>query len=445
MSSRMATNRTVLLIALVGLLIAPIVSINLKVAMARPSEDSAAYKSLLPFLSVPPPPPKLKLVPFVSDLGSDTITAIVNAGDDRLFVVERWGRIRIIQPDGTIREDPFLDIIPHVVTDNWEEGVMGLVFHPDYPAVPYFFVVYTPDHTHVRLSRFAVHPHDANLALEDSEAILFTIDKKGEQKHGVYRVHNGGDMHFGPDGYLYVAIGDGGPDPMGIDTRGDPDQRGQSTDDLLANILRIDVDQNTDGLPPDCGTDFYTVPEDNPFADGPQGACDELWSIGLRNPFRFSFDSLTGDMFIGEVGESWREEVLFQPADSKGGQNYGWACYEGSLPYRISDPFLCPPGTDFTMPTFEYDQPDTCASVIGGYVYRGTSYPDLYGRYLFADFCSRKLWLLNGSAQQSWQRSEAGETNSHISTFGVDVNGELYAGEWRAQGKPDIYRVVVDS
>lgn len=435
----MKTKSLWLVIGFVLLLGTTVIMTDRQAAAGAQDVDRFAF---LPFLSTPAGPPELELVPYVTGFGGDTITGIVNAGDERLFVAERDGRIRIVHADGTLQTEPFLNISDMVTDENWEEGLLGVAFHPNYPAVPYFFVTYTAG-VDIRVSRFTVEPGNPNEADEKSELNLMSIYKKGEKKGGDYRVHNAGDLHFGPDGALYIAIGDGGPDPWNINLEGDPDHRGQEKDELLANILRIDVDVDGSGLAPDCGTAGYEIPADNPFVDDADGACAEIWSTGLRNPYRFSFDRQTGEMYIGEVGESRREEINYQPAGSSGGQNYGWSCYEGTVDYMIVDKYLCPPDTVFTMPIYEYDQTNHDCSAIGGYVYRGQQYPSLFGRYVFGDFCTGRMWLLNRSSAQSWTKSDAGASRLFIATFGEDIHGELYVGERSKGGRPTIYKVKV--
>ncbi len=399
-----------------------------KDAAADPRDEQ--HTTHLPFVSTAAKPPAIKLIPFASDFEGGTITAIVHAGDARLFVAEREGRIFVVQPDGSVLEEPFLDLRRDVSIANWEEGLLGLTFHPNFPANPHFFVVHTNKKHSVVLTRFAVSDSDANRADEDSHELLLSIPKPASTREDAYRVHNAGDLHFGPDGYLYMAVGDGGPDPWF--RGGDPHNSGQGLNELLGNILRIDVNEGGGGQAPDCGSKQYTIPDDNPFADGKGGSCDEVWSIGLRNPYRFSFDRQTGEMFIGEVGENAREEINYQAAGSTGGANYGWHCFEGTIDYSTIDPLItanCSPETEYTMPLYEYGQTENDCSVIGGYVYRGKAYPSLFGRYVFGDFCTGRLWLLNRDAQDNWTRSFANATGIFISTFGEDVHGELYVGE----------------
>ncbi len=433
-------TRSLWLVLGIVLLLGTAVIMTDRRAAAEPQDgDPFAF---LPYVSAPAGPPELELVPFAAGFDGDTITAIVNAGDERLFVNEREGRIRIVRADGTLEAEPFLDIRDNVSDGNWEEGLLGLVFHPDYPAVPYFFVAYTDIKHVIVLSRFSVDSKNPNRADKDSLVDLLKISKPASTSNEAYKVHNAGDLHFGPDGYLYMAVGDGGPDPWW--RGGDPHNNGQGLDELLGNMLRIDVNESSGGLAPDCGLGSYTIPRDNPFADGEDGACDEVWSIGLRNPYRFSFDRLTGEMYIGEVGEELREEINFQPADSAGGENYGWHCYEGTVDYGTVDPLItadCSPDTKYVMPIYEYDQSDNDCSTIGGYVYRGSQYPSLHGRYVFGDFCTGRIWLLNRSGAQTWTRSFGDATKKFVSTFGEDVNGELYVGE-RSSKSPGIYRLT---
>jgi glucose/arabinose dehydrogenase len=424
----------------------------LTAVLAQPRSRAAADPSpgliRLPIISSPDSPPQIRLERYVTGFNPDGITGIVHAGDERLFVLERKGRIRIVQPGGTLQNKPFLDLSDTASSTSWEEGLLGMAFHPRYPQTPYFFVVYTIKENKIVLARFSVDPKDPNRAVRDSELLMMSISKKPPGSQGDFKVHNGGDLHFGPDGYLYIGIGDGGPDPW-PGHEGDPYNKGQRRDELMANILRIDVDSKPGSAAPDCGREGYTVPADNPFVDGWRGDCDEIWSTGLRNPYRFSFDRATGDMYIGDVGEKLHEEVNFQPAGSKGGANYGWHCYEGTTNYAWLHPGIildtCPAGTSFTMPIHEYDQSEKDCSVVGGYVYRGQAFPELIGRYLFGDYCTGRAWLLTRTSATSWSRSTVNPTNVPISTWGEDVHGELYAGEYRRDQKPvAIYRVIAE-
>jgi len=347
---------------------------------------------------------ELDLVEFASGLSQPL--SIAHAGDERLFVVEKAGRIRIVRPDGTVEPTPYLDITARVDDSGGEMGLLGLAFHPDYGSNGTFYVNYTsggPRRT--RISRFSVSA-SPNVADSASEDVLLTVDQPATN-------HNAGDIHFGPDGFLYVPLGDGGD-------RG----TAQDMDLLLGKILRIDVDLGSGGTP-DCygqGSGHYTVPAGNPFIDGAGASCDEIWAIGFRNPWRSSFDRVTGDFYLGDVGQSQWEEIDLQPAGSQGGQNYGWPCYEGNHAYDLAG---CAPAASYTYPIFEYTHSDGCA-VTGGTVYRGGDYPAMVGRYLLADYCSGYLWDL-GRTETGWQATKhTGEGSFGIVAFGEDVNGELY-------------------
>ncbi|HEX6386268.1 MAG TPA: PQQ-dependent sugar dehydrogenase, partial [Anaerolineae bacterium] len=335
---------------------------------------------------------------------------IAHAGDGRLFVVERAGVIRVVESDGTVLPAPFLDISNQVDKSHSEEGLLGLSFHPDYPQTPYFYVNYTNPQDGTRISRFTVSA-DANVADADSEEILLTVNQPQEN-------HNGGDLNFGPgDGYLYIGLGDGGGSGDNHGNIGN----GQNKMTLLGKILRINVDSDSP----------YTIPPDNPFVDE-ANARGEIWALGLRNPWRFSFDRATGDMYIGDVGQNTREEIDYQPAGSGGGENYGWRCYEGNLPFNTTD---CSDASAYVFPIFDYPRSEGRA-VTGGFVYRGSRYPALVGYYLFADFGSGNFWtaLRNGN---DWTVESHG-TLSDIrqpSTFGEGCDGELYVANYNFLGQ----------
>ena len=326
---------------------------------------------------------------------------ITNAGDDRLFVVDQNGRIRIVQANGTVLSTPFLDINDRVVNLGGigdERGLMGLVFHPDYANNGYFYVNYINNSGDSRISRFSVNSNDPNTADPDSEMVILAINQP-------FGNHNGGDLAFGPDGYLYIGMGDGG-------AGGDPGNRSQTRTNILGKMLRIDVDNG----------DPYTIPESNPFAED-DFTLDEIWAIGLRNPWRFSFDRETGDLWIADVGQDTWEEIDFQPASSTGGENYGWRCKEGFANFNTSG---C--NENYLDPVHVYANTGTVGcSVTGGYVYRGSMYPDLVGKYIYADYCSGRIWSLEQDDNDNWVNEELLNTaNFNISAFGEDVNGELY-------------------
>lgn len=413
-------------------------------ASARPVENNSSGV-WLPLVAAPDVPPRIRLQPYVTGFNQGGITGITHAGDERLFVLERTGRVRVVTPDGELQSKPFLDLHRVVSHQSWEEGLMGLAFHPQFPRVPTLYVLYTIEDNKIVVSRFQLDPENADQADLDSEIQMMIIAKKPTGAVGDFRVHNGGDLHFGPDGYLYIGIGDGGPDPW-EGFQGDPHNKGQSRLDLMGSILRIDVNSAPGSAPPDCGREGYTIPPSNPFNDGASGDCGEIWATGLRNPYRFSFDRATGDMYISDVGEKLREEINFQAAGSRGGANYGWHCYEGTVNYaaiypeRVKD--TCPSGVTFTMPIHDYSQDEKDCSVVGGYVYRGQAYPKLRGRYLFGDFCTGRAWLLTRTGAASWSASFAAATNVQLSTWGEDLSGELYAGEWRGDKiPPRLFRV----
>ena len=352
----------------------------------------AAAGVLLPAAAWAGEPPADLVLQFVAD-GFAGPVAVTGAGDGsgRLFVLEQQGRIRIV--GGGV----FLDISARVDSTLNEQGLLGLAFHPEYPDNGFFYVNYThdpgPGSDTTRVSRFQVSAADPDLADPASETILLEFSQDSDN-------HNGGDLHFGPDGYLYIASGDGGGG-------GDPNDRGQSLDTLLGKILRIDVDS---GSP-------YAVPADNPFVGDP-AALDEIWAYGLRNPWRFSFDRATGDLFIGDVGQGSREEVNRQPAASSGGENYGWSCMEGDLAPGFNP---CDDGP-LTPPIMVYETGANCA-VTGGFVYRGLI-GGLHGRYVFGDYCSGKVWSA-AEAAGFWTAQEWGAVGFGLASFGEDDDGEL--------------------
>ncbi|MEJ5225614.1 MAG: PQQ-dependent sugar dehydrogenase, partial [Anaerolineales bacterium] len=319
-----------------------------------------------------------------------------NAGDGsgRIFVVEQPGRIRIIQ-GGQVLPDPFLDIRERVGDEGFEQGLLGLAFHPRYRENGFFYVNYTDNNGNTVIARFSVSATDPNRADPSSELKLLGVQQP-------YRNHNGGGLAFGPDGYLYIGLGDGG-------SGGDPLGAGQSLNTLLGKILRIDVNQG----------ERYAIPADNPYA-GSSEVYQEIWAYGLRNPWRFSFDPVTGDLYIADVGQNKYEEVNFTPAGTPGGLNFGWDFYEASQPFEGTpgDP------SQYVFPVAEYAHGPGC-SVTGGVVYRGAALPEFYGVYLYGDYCSGQVWGLLRTGE-AWQNQQLFRPDVRITAFGVDESGEVY-------------------
>jgi glucose/arabinose dehydrogenase len=320
---------------------------------------------------------------------------LTHAGDGsgRLFVVDQDGAIRVIENGNTLAQ-PFLDIDAQIRSDGNEQGLLGLAFHPDFEQNGFFYVNYTDNNGDTVISRFSV-TSDPNLADPASETILLQVDQP-------YQNHNGGHLEFGPDGFLYAGLGDGG-------SVGDPHDNGQSTQTLLGKILRIDVNS---GSP-------YAVPPDNPFAGG--GGLSEIWIYGLRNPWRFSFDSATGDLYIGDVGQNQLEEIDFLPAGGAAGANLGWSYFEGTRAFQGSPP----DGSNLIGPVAEYDHSGRC-SVTGGYVYRGETLPEWRGVYFYADYCSGEVWGLLRNPDGTWENRNLYAIDANITSFGTDENGEHY-------------------
>jgi glucose/arabinose dehydrogenase len=391
-------------------------TLSLQAAGARPvlAQGEAVYLPLLLNGALPAPVPHgVALETIVAPGGLERPVDIANAGDDRLFVVSRSGTIGIVK-DGSVLPQPFLDIGDRVEWESHgERGLLGLVFHPDYANNGYLYVNYTakPDGaTHI--ARFEVGD-DPDVADPNSEVVILAVPQPAGN-------HNAGDLAFGPDGYLYVPLGDGGGS-------NDPGNRAQNPGELLGKIVRLDVDERPGSRPADCGDSAgYRVPPDNPLIGEP-GACDEIWALGLRNPWRFSFDYQTNEIFIADVGQSAWEEINAGPA-SAAAENYGWSCYEGT--HLNPNTFMseCEPAGAYTMPVFEYENDAETCSVTGGFVYRGQQYPALAGRYLFTDFCAGYIWELSRDGAGEWTatRHDYPQRRNGLTTFGEGVDGELY-------------------
>ncbi len=369
----------------------------------------------------PPPPPTpglIELVPLAG--GFNAPVALANAGDDRLFVVEQRGKVRLIDGSGQVPPTDFLDIEDRVKFNNSEEGLLGIAFHPNYAENGYFYLNYIfdpgPGNDRTRVSRFQVTA-DPNVADPASELVLVEFNQD-------FSNHNGGDLKFGPDGHLYIASGDGG-------SGDDPNNRAQTTDTLMGKILRIDVDTppGPDNSP-DCtlvAEANYAIPPSNAFNDGVGGAgCDEIYAFGIRNPWRISFDRDTGDLWIGDVGQNAVEEIDFILAGSGGGLNFGWRCYEGSRENILN-------GCDdsYVFPVFEYlHAVDGNCSVTGGFVYRGQDFPELQGQYFFSDFCNSSIRSLAGPVNDLIETVVLPAGEVLFTTFGEDVRGELYGADF---------------
>jgi glucose/arabinose dehydrogenase len=342
---------------------------------------------------------------------TDSPVYVTNAGDSRLFIVEVGGRIRVYDPNTQVLMDPpFLDITTKVSTGG-ERGLFSVAFHPDYASNGYFYVDYTNVNGDTVIDRYHVSANP-NLADPNSGVTLLLIAQP-------FPNHNGGQLQIGPkDGYLYIGMGDGGSD-------GDPSCYAQRRDTMLGKMLRLNVRANL-GQPP-----YYGIPADNPFigaADPANQIADEIWAFGLRNPWRFSFDRASGDLFIGDVGESMYEEIDLHRAGVPGGQNYGWRSMEGFHCFDTTGcPAYVPPCNDarLTLPIAEFPHNGDCA-ITGGYFYRGRRVPELSTRYIFGDYCAGVIRTLTEVTPGNWQSQDLLQTTFGITSFGEDVNGEVY-------------------
>ena len=349
-------------------------------------------------VSVPAGWPQISLSQVAGGFVQPVHVAHAGDGSGRIFVVEQAGRIRILD-NGVVLPSPFLDISTKLVCCG-EQGLLSVAFPPGFAAKGYFYVNYTraPDGATV-VARYRFSAGDANVADPVSEEVILTIPQP-------FANHNGGQLAFGPDGYLYIGMGDGG-------SGGDPLNNGQSPGTLLGKILRIDVES---------GTAPYVVPLDNPFV-GVAGYRPEIWALGLRNPWRFSFDRLTGDLYIGDVGQGAVEEVDVQPSGIPGGRNYGWNIMEGGGCYNSA---TCN-AAGLTLPIATYDHSQGC-SITGGVVYRGAALPALQGIYFYGDYCSGRIWGLRmrGAAWETAVLPVPGDPSMNITTFGEDEAGNVY-------------------
>ncbi len=366
-----------------------------------PSSNAAAHTPRTPFKT-----PAITLIPAGSGFAAPTVIASTKqANDSRLFIAEQSGIVRILDQNGKTESKPFLDISSKVLHSG-EMGLLGLVFHPKYATNGYVYVDYISKDQQTIVARYT-----AKNGVVDpmSEKVLLKVAQP-------YGNHKAGDIQFGPDGYLYIPLGDGG-------SGGDPENRAQDKTTYLGKILRIDVNHG----------DPYSVPGNNPFVHEAE-AKPEIWAYGVRNPWRISFDKLTGDLYIADVGQSTTEEVNFQKANNPGGQNYGWRCYEGTGAYNKTG--NCENAIQ-TPPILEYAHTDNRCAITGGYVYRGTAEAALRGAYFYADYCGGQLYYALRQQDGSWQTTEALQDVKAVTTFGENSAGELFL----ANSAGDILRV----
>jgi len=332
---------------------------------------------------------------------------IAHAGDSRLFVVQKGGLIRIVNANGSVNATPFLNISSLVSTVS-ERGLLGLAFHPNYATNGYFFINYSNTSGDTVIARYSVNSGNPGVA-NTTGTILMTITQP-------YSNHNGGSIKFGPDGYLYIGMGDGG-------SSGDPGNRAQNINENLGKMLRIDVNSTI--------APYYTNPATNPYV-GVAGN-DEIWAIGLRNPWKFSFNRLNGDLWIADVGQGSVEEIdkVINPLTA--GLNFGWRCYEGNSTYNSTG---CAPASTMTFPFTQYARSGGACSVTGGYFYTGSMYPNFQNKYFFTDYCDDKIRMVNSTGVITTTTSFSG---NNFVTFGEDVNGELYIA---GISSGTIYKVI---
>lgn len=364
----------------------------------------APSRSAVAAPDLPPSSPAIayRLAEVVTGLSSPVF--VTHAGDDRLFVVLRGGSIRIAE-NGALRPTPFLTLTDRISTAG-EGGLLGLAFEPAYAGTGRLYVYYVNTSGNIVIERFNRSAGDANLADRSTGQVVLDVP------HPTYTNHNGGWIGFGPDGYLYTGPGDGGGG-------GNPFCAAQNVADLRGKILRLDV----------AGQVTYTTPASNAFTPTQR---PEVFAVGLRNPFRMSFDRLTGDLYVGDVGQDAREEISRLPAGSGAGANLGWSSFEGSVPYNNACPWS---GLTHTLPILEYahaaeETPSCGVSVTGGYVYRGQRYGWLQGTYFYGDFCSGKIWGGWSASPGVWSSTLITDTSFRLASFGEDSRGELYVADF---------------
>ena len=363
------------------------------------------------FAQPPPAPLRLALTPFATGLIRPVEIARA-PGEARLFVVEKAGRIRIVTPAGAVLPTPFLNIVARVLSTGGEQGLLGLAFHPNYATNGFFYVNYINGSGAgtTRISRFQLLAGSVDEADPASEVIIYSVLQP-------FTNHNGGSLQFGPDGYLYAALGDGG-------SANDPGNRAQNLGSALGKILRFDVDAGAPGGPP------YAIPPTNPLINTP-GALPEIWAWGLRNPWRNSFDDATGDYWMADVGQNAWEEVDVMVDSVGANHNFGWRCYEGAHPAVTTG---CQPIATYHAPVFEYSHNPTTGgfSITGGFVYHGTQSPALAGRYVCADYVSGNFWTIQRQGRTYSSLRDPALTRTEISCFGQDSAGEIYCARLNA-------------
>ncbi len=416
---------------------------NRKLILLRsPVQAFLLGPALLSLVSLFPKPvsagaPDLDTIRVASGLFRPVFVTTPPGESDRLFIVEQSGRIRVFL-NGVPLTTPFLDIsarVSNIGTSFTERGLLGLAFHPDYVNNGYFYVNYTAapgvaqnNHATV-VARFSVS-QNPNGADPDSETVILEIEQP-------FSTHNGGMIAFGADGYLYIGTGDGGHP-------NDPLDNAQDLNSLLGKMLRIDV--NGDDFPQDSRRN-YAIPAGNPFAN--DDGAEEIWAYGLRNPWRFSFDRSTDDLYIADVGQGSLEEISFQDAASTGGENYGWRCMEGT---ECTNNDGCPCNLAAQVdPIHEYGRSDGC-SITGGYVYRGCAMPGLVGTYFFADWCNGRIWSFRYDGNQKIEFTERtneldpgnGLDIEQVSSFGEDGRGEIYIVNYGSTSAPtgEVFKIV---
>ncbi|MBX2998425.1 MAG: PQQ-dependent sugar dehydrogenase [Caldilineaceae bacterium] len=375
-----------------------------EIATAEPAQEPQAEPAVDPPVSpaLDPAASLLALAPIFTGLTQPLYITAAEDGSDRLFVVEKVGRIIAYGPDRANGET-FIDLSDRVRSTGYEQGLLGLAFAPDFAETGHFYVNYTNQNGDTIIARYALRADDPNRGDPDSESVVMTLQQPAAN-------HNGGMILFGPDGYLWIGTGDGG-------RAGDAFGHAQNPTTLLGAMLRIDVTSDP--------TQPYTIPADNPWVEDlylGQNVSDEIWAIGLRNPWRYSFDRATGDLWIADVGQNRYEEInLVRAEDLNTGHNFGWPIMEGNQCYQTSN---CDT-TGLTPPLFDYDHGNGC-SVTGGKVYRGSAIPALEGVYIYGDFCSGRIWGYWTDAEQIAQNALLIESGQAISSFGEDEAGEIY-------------------